>query len=202
MSKSLACPRNLSRPISGAFGLDSPMSVLKVTGKVTPCGNGHLRQRMTSFPDVFEQATGEKLIPGTLNVRVEMGIPIREHFRIQGSRIGEREQDLLFEVCRINRTLWGYRIRPYQVLTGEGGHGDHILEITCSTRIPSKARQSPSTPSCRVLPKPKVSPNSSRKSSPACLSKKRRNASCVKIAQVHSLNGSSIRRRSRTSLPT
>jgi 3-oxoacyl-[acyl-carrier protein] reductase len=54
----------------------------------------------------------------------------------------------------------------------------------------------------RVLSKPKVSPNSSRKSSPACPSKKRRNASCVKIAQVHSLNGSLIRRRSRTSLPT
>jgi hypothetical protein len=38
--------------------------------------------------------------------------------------------------------------------------------------------------------------------SPACPSKKRRNASCVKIAQVHSSNGLSIRRRSRTSLPT
>src|SRR4029077_3756227 len=38
----------------------------------------------------------------------------------------------------------------------------------CPAVLPSspRARQSLSTPSCRVLPKPKVSPNSSRKSSP------------------------------------
>ncbi len=44
------------------------MSILKVTGTVTPPAAGHFKQRMTNFPDVFEEATGERLIPGTLNV--------------------------------------------------------------------------------------------------------------------------------------
>jgi hypothetical protein len=113
------------------------MSALKVTGKVVPRGQGHFTQRMTKFPQVFEEATGEKLFIGTLNVQVGKRILIREHFRIQGARIQEPEQDLLFEVCRIDGLLWGYRIRPYQLLTGEGGHGDDVLEITCSTRIPN-----------------------------------------------------------------
>jgi CTP-dependent riboflavin kinase len=113
------------------------VSALKVTGKVVSRGQGHFTQRMTQFPHVFEEATGEKLITGTLNVQVGKRILIREHFRIPGARIQEPEQDLLFEVCRINGLLWGYRIRPYQLLTGEGGHGDDVLEITCSTRIPN-----------------------------------------------------------------
>ena len=113
------------------------MSVLKVTGKVTGFGTSYFARRMTDFPSVFQEATGETLFPGTLNIQVEKGIPIREHFRILGLTIREPNQDLLFEVCRINGSLWGYRIRPYHVLTGVGGHGDHILEITCSTRIPN-----------------------------------------------------------------
>jgi hypothetical protein len=39
------------------------------------------------------------------------------------------------EVCRIDG-FWAYRIRPYNLLTGRGGNGDHILEISSSTRIP------------------------------------------------------------------
>jgi len=113
------------------------MSAIEVTGKVTSRGQGDFTRRMTDFPYVFEEATGEKLIAGTLNVDVGRAILIREDFRIQGSRINEPEQDLLFEVCRINRSLWGYRIRPYELLTGRGGHGDHILEITCSMHIPN-----------------------------------------------------------------
>jgi hypothetical protein len=116
------------------------MSVLKVTGKVTS-GARHFTQRMTRNPSVFQEATGETLVTGTLNVRVEKDIPIREHFRILGSTIGESNQDLIFEVCRING-LWGYRIRPCNVVTGDGGHGDHILEITCSTCIPNAAPDS------------------------------------------------------------
>ena len=79
---------------------------------------------------------GERLYRGTLNVNVGKPIPVREHFRIRGTEINEPEQDLLFEVCRINQ-IWLYRIRPFHLVTGEGGHGDHILEIGCSHKIPN-----------------------------------------------------------------
>jgi CTP-dependent riboflavin kinase len=91
---------------------------------------------MTQYPEVFERATGERLYPGTLNVNVGERIPIKEHFRIRGTELNELEQDLLFEVCRINQ-IWSYRIRPFHLVTGEGGHGDHILEIACSQKIPN-----------------------------------------------------------------
>ena len=81
------------------------MSALKVIGTVTPSARGDFTQRMTEFPHVFEEATGEKLVPCTLNIRVSTEIRIKEDFRIQGSRINEHEQDLLFEVCRIDGIL-------------------------------------------------------------------------------------------------
>ena len=95
---------------------------------------------MTEYPDVFERATGQRLFPGTLNLDVREQIPAREHFRILGSDIGEPGQDLLFEVVRVN-DLWAYRIRPLDLRTGGGGHGDHILEIAAASELrPALAR--------------------------------------------------------------
>jgi len=111
------------------------MIVLK--GRVVS-GFGHFRARMTNFPEVFRRATGEVLFKGTLNVEVDRQIEIKEHFRIRGTEINEPEQDLLFEVCRVNG-VWGYRIRPYVLATGEGGHGDNVLEISCAREIPNAA---------------------------------------------------------------
>ncbi len=108
------------------------MIVLK--GKVVS-GFGHFKPRMDSFPEVFRGATGETLFPGTLNVDVNRPIKIKQHFKISGAEIKEPEQDLLFEICRING-IWAYRIRPYNLENGTGGHGDHILEIACAQRIP------------------------------------------------------------------
>jgi CTP-dependent riboflavin kinase len=105
-----------------------------VEGKVVK-GVGHFRVRMTDYADVFERVTGEKLFPGTLNVQVAEAIPIRVDFRIEGGEINEPNQDLLFERCRING-IDAYRIRPSDA-QGNGGHGDHILEIACSKRIPN-----------------------------------------------------------------
>jgi hypothetical protein len=99
-------------------------------------GLKHFSRRMREFPEVFERATGEHLYEGTLNVNVGKPIPVREHFRIRGAEINEPEQDLLFEVCRINQ-IWAYRIRPFYLATGGGGHGDHIIEIACSQKIPN-----------------------------------------------------------------
>jgi CTP-dependent riboflavin kinase len=112
------------------------MVILK--GLVCPEAQGlkHFSRRMSEYPEVFERATGERLYPGTLNVNVGKPIPVREHFRIRGTEIDEPEQDLLFEVCRINQ-IWAYRIRPFHLATGEGGHGDHIIEIACSKKIPN-----------------------------------------------------------------
>lgn len=108
-----------------------------VRGRVCPDGQGlkHFSKRMTEYPEVFKRATGEQLYPGTLNVNVGAPIPVKEHFRILGTEINEPEQDLLFEVCRM-RDIWTYRIRPFHLLTGSGGHGDHIIEIASRDKIP------------------------------------------------------------------
>ena len=103
-------------------------------GKVEP-GFQHFTRRMTTFPEVFASVSGQSLYPGTINVRVDRLVPIVEDFRIEGSLIGEPDQDLLFEPCRING-YDAFRIRPYQLASGEGGHGDNILEISCSVKIP------------------------------------------------------------------
>src|ERR1700722_3119608 len=97
-------------------------------------GNGDFTKRMTKFRDVFKQATGQDLFPGTLNVRVGEGIEIKEHFRIRGSELGEPDQDLLFEICRVN-DVWAYRIRPYNLKDGSGGHGDDTIEIACDLEL-------------------------------------------------------------------
>ena len=99
-------------------------------------GVGQASQRMAASSEVFERAMGERLYPGTLNVRIKRKVPLREHFRIYGKETGDPNQDLLVEVCRINGIL-GYRICPYYVDSGLGGHGEDVLEIACSQRIPN-----------------------------------------------------------------
>ena len=111
------------------------MIILKALVCPDEQGLKHFSRRMTQYPEVFERATGEQLYPGTLNINVGTPIPIKEHFRIHGKEINEPDQDLLFEVCRING-LWAYRIRPLDTMGG-GGHGDHIFEISCSQKIPN-----------------------------------------------------------------
>lgn len=106
---------------------------MKVTGRITE-GVGDFRTRMTRYADVFERATGERLFPGTLNVDIGTPLKCREDFRILGSDIEEPEQDLLFERCLIAGRR-AYRIRPYQLRNGAGGHGDHVLEIACAHEL-------------------------------------------------------------------
>jgi hypothetical protein len=91
---------------------------------------------METFSHVFEKATGEKLVAGTLNVKVRQPIKIKEDFRIPASDLGGGEQDLLFEKCLIDG-IRAYRLRRFNPSTGEGGHGDHILEISSSIYIPN-----------------------------------------------------------------
>lgn len=115
------------------------MAPVRVTGRVTD-GVGDFRVRMTRYPDVFEQATGERLFPGTLNVDIGTPLRVREDFRVRGTDIGEPGQDLLFERCIIAGHK-AYRIRPFQLKgsgggrRGGGGHGDHILEIACAVEL-------------------------------------------------------------------
>ena len=97
-------------------------------------GNKDFTKRMNAFAAAFENAVGETLFPGTLNVQVNEQIEIKPHFKILGAEINEPEQDLLFEICRVNG-LWAYRIRPWNLADGSGGHGDHILEIACSVQL-------------------------------------------------------------------
>lgn len=107
--------------------------VIRIRG-VVERGCGHFRTRITDFPEVFREATGESLYAGTLNVKIGTQVPIREHFRIQDPV--EPRQNLLFEVCRVNG-LWAYRIRPCNINTNEGGHGDDTIEIACSQEVPN-----------------------------------------------------------------
>ena len=110
------------------------MIVLK--GKVFQgCKHFQGRLERENFREAFRNSTGEQLFKGTLNVRVNRCIPVKEHFKIRGRDIGEPDQDLLVEVCRINN-IWAYRIRPYNLCTGAGGHGDNVLEIGCAQEIP------------------------------------------------------------------
>jgi hypothetical protein len=88
-----------------------------------------------NFREAYRKATGEDIWKGTLNVAVNRCIPVKEHFRIRGKDISEPEQDLLLEICRVNG-IWAFRIRPYNLCTGAGGHGDNIFEIGCSKDIP------------------------------------------------------------------
>jgi hypothetical protein len=105
-------------------------------------GFGHFSRQITEFPEVFRKTTGETLYPGTLNVDIRTPIPIHEHCRIFGAEIGEPYQDLLFEPCLVNG-VHAWRIRPYVLderagfPVGGGGHGDHALEVSCSTKIPN-----------------------------------------------------------------
>ena|ERR1700733_3138566 len=106
----------------------SPIYIIE--GTVKPRGSGDFRFRMTKFADVFERAAGEKLYPGTLNVKVDRPVRWKVDFRVRGAEIDEPNQDLLFEHCRINGPK-AYRIRPYDLNTGGGGWGDDTLEIAC-----------------------------------------------------------------------
>lgn len=104
--------------------------VIKVTG-IIQSGVRHFTRRMTTYATVFDAATGQKLHPGTLNVKLQEQVAVREHFRIVGAMIGESEQDLIFEICRLN-SKWAYRIRPLNLKNGGGGHGDDVIEIASS----------------------------------------------------------------------
>lgn len=107
--------------------------MIEVQGTVEE-GIGAWRPRMERFPEVFRQLTGELLFPGTLNVRIEQPLAIRAEFRIAGAEIGEPEQDMLFERCRVNG-IEAFRLRPFQPATGLGGHGDHILELVSARAL-------------------------------------------------------------------
>ena len=100
---------------------------MKVIGTLVH-GVGDFRKRMTTYAEVFTRVVGHELFPGTLNVRITRPLACREDFRILGRDIDEPEQDLLFERCLIVGRP-AYRIRPYQLLSGLGGHGDDVLEI-------------------------------------------------------------------------
>lgn len=105
-----------------------------IKGIVTS-GYSHMKIRFDKYPNIFKEATGVCLQPGTINVTIDYPIKVKEDFRIKGLLIDEPHQDLLFEKCLINGYP-AFRIRPYDIETGEGGHGDDTLEISSETFIP------------------------------------------------------------------
>ena len=108
--------------------------MITVTGKIVR-GVGHFQRRMGSHPDAFRRTTGEDLFPGTINVEIAQDLSIRRDFTLPGCDIGEPDRVFFFEVCRIEG-VWAYRIRPFNLINGRGGHGDSTLEIACSRQLP------------------------------------------------------------------
>jgi hypothetical protein len=107
-----------------------------VRGRVAQgCKHFSARLKQPKFREAYRTATGEDLHKGTLDVMVDRCIPIREHFRMRGKDFDHPDEDFLFEVCRVNG-IWAYRLRPYNLCRGDGGHGDNVLEIACSQEIP------------------------------------------------------------------
>lgn len=108
--------------------------MIRVGGRLQR-GVGHFSPRMKKFEQLFRDATGEALMLGTLNLKMDREIPFREHFRIarlEGDEWGWTGP-MLFEICRIDGH-WAYRIK--------GGHTDRrIAEITCSRRISKNVRR-------------------------------------------------------------
>ena len=108
--------------------------MIKIEGIVKK-GIRDFTKRFNNYPNVFKEITGVDLYPGTINVEVTLPVEVKEDFRIKGSKINEPNQDLIFEKCEINGYM-AFRIRPYNIYTGEGGWGDNILEISSTTFIP------------------------------------------------------------------
>jgi len=108
--------------------------MLRLTGKKIVDGVGDFQKRMKKFAAEFEAVAGERLFAGTVNIEVSRNVPPVHHFKLLGARIGEPDQDLWFEICRVNG-VWAYRIRPYQRATGQGGWGDNIIEIAADRQL-------------------------------------------------------------------
>jgi CTP-dependent riboflavin kinase len=103
-----------------------------VKGRVVN-GLNHFEGRVSKHREAFEKTVGHALVAGTINVEIAGAIRVKEDLRLKGEEIGARE-DYVFERCRING-YDAYRIRPMDQ-NGNGGHGDHILEISCAEWVP------------------------------------------------------------------
>jgi len=96
-------------------------------------GLNHFEPRLSKNRAAFEKTVGHALVAGTINVEIGEAIKVKEDLRLKGEEIGWHE-DFVFERCRING-YDGYRIRPMDQ-NGDGGHGDHILEVSCAEQVP------------------------------------------------------------------
>lgn len=99
---------------------------------------------MFRFGDAFRAATGEYLYPGTLNVKLQRAIPIQPQFRIRADQTGELGQELLFEICRVNR-LWAYRMVRIRKRSGRPVRPNGLFEIVCAQKFPGIL------PGCKVV---------------------------------------------------
>ena len=97
-------------------------------------GVKHFQARIGTYPTAFKFTLGFAPYPGTLNVDIGSPLKIREERRLLGAAIGEPHQDLLFEACTVAGQQC-FRVRPLDLRSGAGGHGDHIIEVVSAVRL-------------------------------------------------------------------
>ena len=107
-----------------------------VIGKIA-VGSGQWTKRMERAGPVFNEATGETLHHGTLNIKLAEEIAIEEHFRVLGEKTGDQHENYLLEICRVDG-IWAYRVRPLGHDGVSGGWGDSVLEILCKDGLREK----------------------------------------------------------------
>ena len=109
-----------------------PSSVLSVMDFVTAVGRGFSPEKALMVLD-------DDWYLEVIDIREYVGKKPNHVARMRARVIGTKGKTRkLFEVCRINGS-WAYRIRPFNLLTGAGGHGDEILEIACAQELPGIA---------------------------------------------------------------
>ncbi len=114
---------------TGSLG---PVTLLSGT---VASGLGDLARWMVEYGDAYEQCTGVRLYPGSLNVRLshEYRMPTDPPLRLPPEALGGRV-GINIVPCRI-MGIPAFVLRTDQNEAGTGDHGRHLIEIAAGVRL-------------------------------------------------------------------
>ncbi len=105
--------------------------VAVLTGRVAS-GLGDLSQWMVRYSLVYEQATGTRLYPGSLNVVLEAPWSMRRpDVRLEASEVGV---GMGFVRCHVDR-FGCWILRTDRNNSGRGSHGLDVLEVVAAVHL-------------------------------------------------------------------